>query len=170
MRRIAIIGKPGGGKSTLSKKIAESKSIRLVHLDSIEYDQSGAKVPLEDYLAAHNNLINLREWIIDGFGPLESFWQRIEAADAVIYIDLPYRIHYWWLTKRLLQGMYKKPEGWPEGSSVIKGTIAGYRYLKLSPKFWTSKLEQEIRQRTRKNRLYSVKSVRELNNLAATLK
>lgn len=169
MKKIAVIGKPGGGKSTLSKKIAESKGIRLIHLDLIEYEPSGHKVPLEDYYAAHNKLINSNEWIIDGFGPLDSFWQRIEAADAVVYVDLPYRVHYWWVTKRLFQGIYKTPQGWPQGSAIIKGTIVGFKYLRLSRKFWTDKFELEIKRRTRDDQFYPIKSVRELNNILAIL-
>jgi len=45
--------------------------------------------------------------------------------------------HYWWVTKRLLKSPFTQPLGWPEGSPVLKSTISSYRFLKLSPKFWT---------------------------------
>ena len=142
--------KTGRGKSSLSRKLAELKGIRLIHLDSIEYDQSGNKIPLEDYYETHNSLINSNEWIIDGFGPLDSFWQRIEAADAVVYVDLPYRVHYWWVNKAFyLREYIKKPEGWPKGSSIIKGTLAGYKYFEscrqsFGPINWNRKLSGEV--------------------------
>ena len=37
MKKIAVFGKPGSGKSTLSKKIASATGIQLHPLDSIAY-------------------------------------------------------------------------------------------------------------------------------------
>ena len=36
MKRIAVFGKPGGGKSTLSKKISAATGLELYPLDLIE--------------------------------------------------------------------------------------------------------------------------------------
>ena len=74
--------------------------------------------------------------IIEGFGTIESFYARIEAADTLIYIYLPYKVHYWWVFKRFFKGLFNTPEGWPEGSSILKGTIESYKVLKICPKFW----------------------------------
>jgi len=85
MNKVAVFGKPGSGKSTLSRKLATATGILLYSLDS--------------------------------------FWQRLEQADTLMYIDLPYRVSYWLVTKRLIKGLIVKPEGWPEGSSVFKGSL-----------------------------------------------
>jgi hypothetical protein len=49
----------------------------------------GGKVPHEDYLKNHAELIGRDEWIIDGFGCAASAWERFDAADTLIYLDLP---------------------------------------------------------------------------------
>ena len=63
-------------------------------------------------------------WIIDGFGCRKSAWERFAAADTLVYIDLPLVTHAWWVTKRLFRGLWVTPEGWPEGSRILRSTLA----------------------------------------------
>lgn len=169
MKKVTVFGKPGGGKSTLSRDLSTVTGISLWPLDLIEYKKNGDKVPREEYLRRHADMINSDSWIIEGLGTLDSFWARLDSADTIIYVDLPYSVHYWWVTKRLLKGLFIRPEGWPDGSSVLKGTIRGWKYLRLSPKFWTEELFDEIKLRGRGKDIYRISSVRELNNFVEKL-
>lgn len=163
MNRIVVFGKPGGGKSTLSRNLSATTDIEHYALDLIEYKQNGERVSPEEYSKKHADLISSDSWIIEGLGTLDSFWSRIDAADTLIYVDLPYYIHYWWVTKRLLKSFFVKPEGWPEGSSVLKGTLASWKYLRLSPKFWTPELFEKIQSRGKDKDIYRIVSVKEIN-------
>lgn len=163
MKRIAVFGKPGGGKSTLSKKLAKAVGVELYPLDLIEYRPDGKKVSIEEYNASHKAVLNKDGWIIEGLGTLESFWQRVDSADTLIYVDLPYWQHYWFITKRLLKSPFVKPEGWPEGSSALKGTLASLRYLGLSPAFWTNDFLGKVKARAAGKAVYHIKSVSDLN-------
>ncbi len=96
------------------------------------------------YDKKHESILSSDSWIIDGFGPIESFNKRLDVADTLIYIELPYVISYWLITKRLLKGLVVKPEGWPERSSVLNGTLESYRTLKLCPKFWNDSFMQRL--------------------------
>lgn len=166
MKKVAVFGKPGGGKSTLSRQLSLQTGIRLCALDLIEYKQNGERVLREEYSSKHAEWLTADNWIIDGLGTLESFWSRIDAADTLIYVDLPYYVHYWWVTKRLLKSLFVKPEGWPEGCSVLKGTLAGWKYLSLSPRFWTPELFQEIQSRGEGKDIFKITSVKEINDFA----
>ena len=119
MKRVTIFGKPGGGKTTLAKKLSKAYEIDHYPLDLIQYKPNSDQVSREEFMQAHEDLITKESWIIDGLGVLQAFWERIESADTIIYIDLPYRVHYWWVIKRYLKSAFKRPEGWPEGSSVF---------------------------------------------------
>ena len=164
MNKVIVFGKPGGGKSTLSRKLSAETGIKLCALDLIEYKKNGERVSPEEFSKKHSDLLGTENWIIEGLGTLESFWLRIDAADTLIYIDLPYYVHYWWVTKRLLKSYFVKPLGWPEGCSVLKGTLAGWKYLRLSPKFWTPELFEEIQRRAKGKDIYRIRSVKEIKN------
>ena len=164
MKKVAVFGKPGSGKSTISKALALATGIELHQLDSIVYKANGEFVEREVFDLAHDNIINSESWIIDGFGPLGSFNTRLEAADTLVYIDLPYPINYWFVTKRMLKGLFVKPEGWPDGSSVIKGTIQSYKTLKLCPKFWNDDFRLRLELRAKEKEVHIIRSVSELNN------
>lgn len=164
MKKVAVFGKPGSGKSTISKALALATGIELHQLDSIVYKANGEFVEREVFDLAHDNIINSESWIIDGFGPLGSFNTRLEAADTLVYIDLPYPISYWFVTKRMLKGLFVKPEGWPDGSSVIKGTIQSYKTLKLCPRFWNDDFRLRLELRAKEKEVHIIRSVSELNN------
>jgi len=169
MKKVTVFGKPAGGKSTLSRDLSAATGIDLFPLDLIEYEKNGERVEKEIYRRRHTELIASDAWIIEGLGTLQSFWDRIDAADTLIYIDLPYRVHYWWVVKRFLKSPFVKPIGWPKGSSVFKGTIAGFKYLKMSPKFWTPELFERIQLRSANKTIFRITSVKELNNFVGSL-
>lgn len=166
MNKVVVFGKPGGGKSTLSRKLSAETGIKLCALDLIEYKKNGERASPEEFSKKHAELIDTDSWIIEGLGTLGSFWSRVDAADTLIYVDLPYHVHYWWVTKRLLMSPFVKPAGWPDGSSVFKGTLASWKYLQLSPKFWTPELFEEIQRRGKGKAIYRITSVKEMNNFA----
>jgi len=164
MKKITVFGKPGSGKSILSKKIAAATGIKLHALDSVVYKKNGEQVDRKTYDEEHEKILSSDCWIIDGFGPIESFNKRLEVADTLIYIDLPYIISYWLVTKRLLKGFVVRPEGWPDGSSVLKGTMESYRVLKLCPKFWNDSFMEKLEKISNDKSLYVIRSITELNS------
>lgn len=97
-----------------------------------------------------------------------SFNERLAVADTLVYIDLPYSVSYWFVTKRLLKGLFVKPEGWPEGSSILKGTVNSYKTLKLCPKFWNDDFTSTVMEYSSSKEVYIIKTVSELNDFALT--
>lgn len=166
MKKIAVFGKPANGKSTLSKNLAVATGIKLYALDTIIYSKQGHEIDLSDYHKIHDAMLSEEKWIIEGFAPfraLDSFYQRLAKADTLIYIDLPYYLTYWLVIKRLLKGIIKKPEGWPEGSSIFQGTKQTFNTLQLCPKFWNDDFLQQIQAMSLNKNLYVIRSLSELN-------
>jgi len=83
MKRVAIFGNAGGGKSTLARELAAITGLPLHALDKLRHRPGSGDVPYEEYLQAHTTLVNCDEWIIDGFGCIKSVWGRFEAADTL---------------------------------------------------------------------------------------
>lgn len=166
MKKIAVFGKPANGKSTLSKRLAAATGIKLYALDSILYQKNGDEVDRDIYNEIHDSILSSDSWIVEGFGPmnsLDSFNKRLEEADTLIYIDLSYPVTYWLVTKRFLKGLFVKPEGWPDGSSVLKGTLQSYRVLKRCPGFWNNNFLQRLEKLSANKSLHVIRSVSELN-------
>lgn len=172
MKKIAVFGKPANGKSTLSRRLALTTGLKLYSLDSILFKATGEEIDRKDYENIHSSIISTEEWIIEGFGPLnslDSFYQRIDAADTLVYIDLPYPLTYWLVVKRLLTSFYKKPEGWPADSSIFDGTVNTFKTLRLCPMFWNNKFLLSIEALEDEKKVHIIRSIAELNSFTEKL-
>lgn len=162
MKKVAVFGNAGGGKSTLSKRVSESTGLPLYILDKIQYQAGGVEVSYEDYRRIHQEILATDQWIIDGFGCMETIWLRLDAADSLVYIDLPLPVHFWWVTKRLLTGRFKPPEGWPENSPILKSSINSYRALWLCHKYLTPRYRQYIKRAQSSKKTYHIRSTEQI--------
>ena len=158
MRRVAVFGNAGGGKSTLARQLASITRLPLHSLDTIKYKPGGGEVPHNEYLQIHSELIRRDEWIIDGFGCVPSAWERFSAADTLIYVDLSLFRHYVWVTKRLVKGLIVTPEGWPENSPILRGTLNSYRVLRLCHEKLTPKYRQLVGEQAAHKRVHHLRS------------
>ncbi|HUC65072.1 MAG TPA: hypothetical protein VMA53_06580 [Stellaceae bacterium] len=162
MRRVAVFGNTGGGKSTLARRLAELTRLPLYPLDLIQYRMGGGQVPDKEYLSAHAELLRKEVWIIDGYGTLASAWERFAAADTLIYIDLPIATHYWWVTKRLIKGLFVAAEGWPENSPMWRSTMNSYKVVRLCHRGLTPKYGQLVAEAAASKRVHHLKSPAEM--------
>ena len=137
MNKVAVFGNAGGGKSTLSRRLAEITGLPLYVLDIILFrggiyrpdEKDGGKLRDEEYVAIHREILSRDAWIIDGYGSLPTVWERIAAADTLIHIDLPIFAHYWGVTQRFAAGLLQNPDGWPKNSPLWESTLDGYRVI-----------------------------------------
>ena len=165
MEKVMVFGKPGGGKSTFSQSLARIAGLQLFALDQIEYRAGGDPVGVEDFLRNHDDILASRRWLVDGLGPLESFWQRLEAADTLIYIDLPKRVHYWRVCRRFITSPFSKPVGWPQRSPMIRSTLSSLRNLRHAEKFWNEAFLQRLHSAQTYKRVHHIQSRAELESL-----
>ncbi len=163
--RIAVFGKPGGGKSTLAAQIARITALPLVQLDLIQYKSGGGEIPRDEFLARHRELLAQDAWVLDGFGTPHTFEAMLRAADVLVYVERPPLVHYWWVTKRLLKAPFSKPVGWPANSPMITSTLSSYRYLRLSPRFWTPALKQRLIAMQPEKRVVVIRRERDVESL-----
>jgi adenylate kinase family enzyme len=170
VKKVAVFGNTGGGKSTLAERLAELTHIPLYPLDMIQYQAGGGEVPHDEYLNAHAVLLQRHAWIIDGYGCRKSAWERFASADTLVYIDLPLFTHFRWVTKRLFKSIFATPEGWPEGSPMIKSTITSYRVLWLCHRHLTPKYRELVGEARRHKRVYHLRSSAEIGAFLATVK
>ena len=170
MRRIAVFGNAGGGKSTLARELAAITGLPLAVLDELQYRTGGVEVPRVEYLRAHAALLANDEWIIDGFGGFEVLWQRLEAADTLIHIDLPLPVHAFLVTKRLIKGLVVAPQGWPKDSPVISSSMSSYRVLLPCHRYLTPKYRSYVTESAKRKRVFHLRSKREMREFLESMR
>ena len=161
MKRVAIFGNAGGGKSTLARRLAALTRLPLYPIDMMQFSEGGNAVPHADYVKAHADVLRQDAWIVDGYGGTALAWERLAAADTLIHIDLPLVTHHWFVTKRLIKGLFAAPEGWPAGSPLWSSSMASYKALWPCHRHLTPKYRQLVAEAA------AVKRVHHLTSTAA---
>ena len=87
-KRIAVIGCPGGGKSTFSRALRDRVGLPLYHLDAIYWREDRTTLPKEEFRAIQRQIIEKDEWIIDGNYNSTIEW-RFAACDILFFLDYP---------------------------------------------------------------------------------
>lgn len=102
MDRIAIVGCGGSGKSHLARELGALLSITPVHLDGLYYDRDWKPLDQERFAALQRDLVRESRWVIDG-NYASSLPIRLEAADTIIFLDLPAWACLWGIAQRRLR-------------------------------------------------------------------
>ncbi len=88
MKRVAVIGSGGAGKSMFARELAERTALPVIHLDRLFWKPGWVPMPEDAWQAVHAELLEPDRWIIDGnYG--STMEPRIAAADTVVFLDLP---------------------------------------------------------------------------------
>jgi adenylate kinase family enzyme len=169
MKKVAVFGNAGGGKSTLARRLAALTRLPLYPLDRIQFKPGGGRIAHEQYLAAHADLIRRDAWIIDGFGCEPSAFARFAAADTLVYIDLPLATHYWWVVKRLLKAPFVAPEGWPDNSPMWASTRDSLRVVGLCHRHMTPKYRRLVGEAAASRRVHHLRAPRDMRAFLAAV-
>jgi adenylate kinase family enzyme len=86
MRRIAVIGATGAGKSTLAAELGRLLGLPVHHLDALYWGDTWTPPLQAEWEALLDRLVAGEAWIIDGHFS-GSLAQRIAAADTIVYLD-----------------------------------------------------------------------------------
>ena len=170
MKRVAIFGNAGGGKSTLARELAAITGLPLYVIDEIKFRPGGSEVAPEEYLRLHSAVVSREAWIIDGFESVGLAWERFEAADTLVHVDLPLAVHALWVTKRLVKGLFVDPPGWPKGSPVISSSIQSYKVLWPCHTRLTPRYRSYLLQVSEYKRVFHLRTRQQLNGFLHAIK
>ena len=91
MKRVMVIGCPGAGKSTFSRKLQEKTGLPLYYLDMIWHRPDRTNVSREEFDERLGEITRRDQWILDG-NYLRTMKVRLEASDTVFLLDYPLEV------------------------------------------------------------------------------
>ncbi|HEV8536158.1 MAG TPA: hypothetical protein VGR87_10645 [Candidatus Limnocylindria bacterium] len=100
MRRIAVIGNGGGGKTKLCRTLGDRLGNPVHEVDTAQWLPGWRRAPLDEVARTLDGWTATESWIIDRFGPWPVIDRRMRRADTIVYVDLPFHTHLWWAAKR----------------------------------------------------------------------
>jgi adenylate kinase family enzyme len=103
LRRIAVLGVPGAGKSTLATALGRALDIPVFHLDALYWKPGWIAADWDEFRARHAELLELDRWIIDGNYSTGGLRERLARADAVAFVSVPRRVAVWRVARRSLR-------------------------------------------------------------------
>lgn len=104
-KRVVVIGCPGAGKSTFSRKLHEVTKIELFHLDAIYWKKDCSHITREELIEKQKEIFKKDTFIIDG-NFKSTLELRIKEADVVFLFDLP--------TEDCIRGVKNRKNNRPE--------------------------------------------------------
>jgi adenylate kinase family enzyme len=86
MRRVAVVGSGGAGKSTFARRLGASTGLPVIHLDELYWRPGWVPTPDHEWREIMTRLVSGDAWIIDG-NYSRTMDLRAQAADTVLLLD-----------------------------------------------------------------------------------
>lgn len=143
--RLILLGFSCSGKSTLSKTLGKIYSINVYHLDEFYWKYPWVKndnFDIADILAKPN-------WIIDGNYFENSFIERLDLCDAIIYLDCPLTVRLSRMIIRHIRFQFNPEKGNPVSQKITSRFLLKtiYKHIIWQPqilKFLQNNLSQKF--------------------------
>jgi hypothetical protein len=101
VKRVAILGPAGAGKSRLARTLAEILELPVVHLDRLYWKPNWVPTPDPEWEAIQRREVERESWIADGIQEeraMPLLW--LDAADTIVFVDASPLTCIWRVTRR----------------------------------------------------------------------
>ena len=101
MKRIAVVGPVGAGKSSLAAQLGRVLGIRVLHLDTLFWKPGWVPTPLAEWEEVQRRELAAPTWIADAqYDDILPEW--VEEADTVVFLDVSPLVCLWRVGRRRL--------------------------------------------------------------------
>ncbi|AZA21660.1 Putative adenylate kinase DNA topology modulator [Lactobacillus helveticus CIRM-BIA 101] len=87
MKKILVIGSPGVGKSTFSRRLQKKINLPIIYLDQLFWRSDKTTVSKEEFLSQVKLKMQADAWIMDGNYSDSLFNERLNACNTVFFLD-----------------------------------------------------------------------------------
>ena len=115
MKRVAVVGSGGAGKSTFARALGARTHLPVIHLDEYYWHPGWVETPREEWRTIQGAMVARDEWIIEG-NYRNTYDIRFERADTVIVLAPPRSVCVYRALKRVIKNWHQPTQapGCPE--------------------------------------------------------
>jgi adenylate kinase family enzyme len=130
VRRVAVIASASGnGKTTLGRALAARLGVPFVELDALVHGPGWAETPDAELRAIVEPIVRSDGWVIDGVYRRKLGLMVLDAADTIVWLDLPIRVWLPRLLRRTGRRLTGRERLWNDNRETLRGAFGGRESL-----------------------------------------
>ena len=147
MKRIAVTGPAGAGKSRLARELGFAHQIEVLHLDTMFWKPGWVPTAPDEWEAIQRRELTAASWIVDAqYDDMLPDW--LEQADTVVFVDVSPLRCLWRVSRRRLDrhGSAGIPDGTEPGAlhrALLKFLRNQWRYRTTIRRMLLAELARE---------------------------
>ncbi len=131
-RRFAIVASASAsGKTTLGRELARRLDVPFVELDALHHGPGWTEATAEELRAKVEPIVAGAKWVVDGAYRNKLGDLVVEAADTVVWLDLPVRVWLPRLLRRTVRRVLRREELWNGNRETLRNVIFSRESLLL---------------------------------------
>jgi adenylate kinase family enzyme len=129
MRRVWVIGASGSGKTTLAEELARRLGVPHIELDAMHHGPDWAEPDLDEFREAVAAVASGDAWVIDGSYRSKLGDRVPDAADTLVWLDLPLPVTLSRMLWRSGVRIWRGTELWNGNRESVRGVLWGRESL-----------------------------------------
>lgn len=130
MRKVAVIASASGnGKTTLGRELARRLDVPFLELDELVHGPGWAETPDDALRAKVEPIVASDCWVIDGTYQRKLGDLVLDAADTVVWLDLPMRVWLPRLLRRTVRRISGRERLWHDNRESLLTAVWGRESL-----------------------------------------
>jgi adenylate kinase family enzyme len=130
VRRVAVIASASGnGKTTLGRALAAQLGVPFVEIDALVHGPDWAETPDAELRALVEPVVRSDGWVIDGTYERKLGALVLDAADTIVWLDLPMRVWLPRLLRRTGRRLTGRERLWNDNRETLRGAFWGRESL-----------------------------------------
>ena len=156
------------GKTTVGRRLAERLGVPFVELDALHHGPGWTEATAEELRAEVEPILQTEAWVIDGgyMGKIGTIVQ--DAADTVVWLDLPRRVWLPRLIRRTTVRVVRREELWNGNRESFRTALWGRDGLIFFSLRQVRRRREEYPERFASRNLVRLRSQKEVDRWLAT--